>query len=199
MKIKYYIVLLFSMLTLFCFAENTVANNSKQDWINKIKGKKIEDNNQEIILQNIFDDDFLNIYIDNEKINFFTDTVGKIIKILGSDYKSNPFSGDEKGNVIIYEYNFNGLDVLFDVVEFKFRTIIISSNKYSVELNANVGLNRDDIERIYPNGFYLNNDSNCFYYMKKAGLAEMGVGYRFYFDEENSLDTIVISDWAFAE
>ena len=200
MKRKYLFLLIFYIFTFFCFAETSASNtNNKKDWIDKINGKKVDDNKQEIILTVKFDNDFLNIYINDEKINFFNDTVGKIIKICGSNYDSNLYSRDRDGNVILYEYLFDGLDVLFNVEEFKFRTIIISSDKYSVELNGRVGLLRDDIEKMYPKGFYFRNDKKCLYYMREDYSQDMGVGYRFYFNEENILETIVLGNWAFAK
>jgi hypothetical protein len=95
-----------------------------------------------------------------------------------------------------------GIQLDVDSESGSIRNVVLRSSKHSVETGGRVGMSRKDITEIYQSGTYQNRDgktdTRCYLYLEQLPETTIGMGFRFYFDDRDRVESISIGPWSFA-
>jgi len=148
-------------------------------------------------------EDKTNIYINGQKVNYYSDKIDLIRNLLGPSVNSKAGSIDSQGHVTYMYDDFGKIKVSYNTQNGKIGNIIVDSPSYPIELGGKVGDTRETVTLKYQCGFYKKIDNieqnDCYYYFRMAPNNETGIGFRFFFGPNNIVNEIVIGGWSFAE
>jgi len=142
----------------------------------------------------------LNVYVNGTKVNFISDSVDRARSLLGSDQQDGRY-GPGEGGRIFNVLSVDGIRFIYDSKTGQFWDIIIKSDVYPVEGGGKVGDSRADVVSKYKAGFYLvvkgETRKDSYLYLRMRPDGSEGVGFRFFFDDKDTVETIAMSWWAF--
>jgi hypothetical protein len=150
---------------------------------------------QQNIRSNDLRDKDIYVTIRNKQINYVFDHFDKIISLIGNPITDNIIGGDENGH--FSRAVFDGFHVDYYKESGNLRKIQIDKSSYPIISGVTIGNSRESVEKCLLNGVYIV-DNNSYLFYKKTNNDDRSIGYEIYYDEKNTIKSIIITTIVFA-
>jgi len=145
----------------------------------------------------------LNLYHKGFSINYYESNIEDIRKAIGNPSSIESTYNDPLEKDLYRSYIYDGIKISYNEVKKRIEYIIITSNKFSVEKGLKIGDIHERVIIAFPKGFYKkrNNEEvkDTYFYVKMNDDCTLGTGYKFRFNQEKQIESIVIGIFAFQE